>query len=121
MQWCSVPCSELGAHSAVGAKEFTIAVVDPVAALSETVQAKAMLEQFKKEAEPDAQQARKLEDELKAIIEQSQKDADIMSAAQRDKLQKRLKIKKMDYNFLRQKLQKRQQEGRDRILQALGP
>ena len=107
--------------SAIAADKVSIAVVDPVAALSETNQAKSMMDKFRKDAEPEAQKAKKLEDELKAIMEKSQKDLDIMSASQKAKLEKEIEDKRMDYTFIRQKLQKRQKEGRDQILQALGP
>ena len=103
------------------ANALSVAVVDPVQALSETNEAKGLLSKFRKEAEPDAQQARKLQDELKGLLEKSQKDADIMSATQREKLEKQAEDAQMDYQFIRQKLQKKQQEGREQILDKLGP
>lgn len=103
------------------AHALTVAVVDPVEALSETKEAKALLSKFRKDAEPDAQQARKLKDELQNLLEKSQKDADIMSASQRNKLEKEAEDKQMDYQFIRQKLKKKQQEGREQILEKLGP
>jgi outer membrane protein len=103
------------------AKPLSIAVVDPVEALSQTDQAKAMMEKFKKEMSADTQEALRLEDEIKELIEKGQKDSAIMSAAQVENLGKAAEDKKMEYSFLRKKLQKKQQEGRDEILKTLGP
>ena len=100
---------------------LTVAVVDPVDALSDSDEAKTMLAKIRKEAEPDTQRVKKLKDELNAILEKSKRDADIMTSDQRSRLEKELEDKQIDYQYVRQKLQKRQKEGRDRILEALGP
>ena len=107
--------------AASNAFALSVAVVDPVEALSESDEAKKMLARIRKEAEPDTQRVRKLKDELNAILEKSKRDADIMSSEQRSKLEKELEDKQIDYQYVRQKLQKRQKEGRDKILEALGP
>ena len=107
--------------AAVNAKSLSIAVIDPVAALSNTDQAKAMMEQFKKEMGSDAQEALRLEDEIKELIEKAQKDAAIMSAEQAESLNAKAEDKKMEYGYVRKKLQKKQKEGRDQMLKVLGP
>ena len=103
------------------AQAVSVAVVDPVEALSDTKEAKSMLQRFRDEAKEDAEQAKKLKDELRALMDKSKKNADIMTRAQLEKLEKEAEDKQIDYQFVRQKLQKKQQEGREQILELLGP
>lgn len=100
---------------------LNIAVIDPAEAVSKTDEAKAMMAGFRKEAESELKEVRKLEDELKAIQERSQKDAAIMSPSQREKLEKEFEDKSIDLRFLSKKLQKRQQEIQQEVLRELGP
>jgi len=62
-----------------------------------------------------------IEKSIKDLVEKEKRDGAVMSQEQRAKLLKDIEDKKIDYNFMGQKWQKRQQEGQQEILKALGP
>lgn len=107
--------------SSVAMAEGKIAVVDYRAALSQTNDYKSALESMKKQTGPEQAKIKSLETELKTMLEKQQKDGAVMSQAEATKLQKDIEDKKMEYQFVGQKLQKTGQEAEQETLKKLIP
>jgi len=103
------------------AAELKIAVIDQLAALGKSAAAQSMLEDLKKSLEKEKNEILAIEKSIKDLVEKEKRDGAVMSQEQRAKLLKDIEDKKIDYNFMGQKWQKRQQEGQQEILKALGP
>ncbi len=103
------------------AADLKIAVIDQLAALGKSQQAQAMLEDLKQSLEKEKNEILVIEKSIKDLAEKEKRDGAVMSQDQRAKLLKEIDDKKIDYNFMGQKWQKRQQEGQQDILKALGP
>jgi len=101
--------------------ESKIAVVDQVAALTQSAQAKVMIQKLKASNAADEQKLKSMEPALDSLSKQLDRDGAVMSDAQRQKLIKELETKRDVYLTLRQKVQKRYQDGQQNILQVLGP
>jgi outer membrane protein len=103
------------------AAELKIAVIDQLAALGKSTSAQTMLEDLKKSLEKEKNEILAIEKGIKDLVEKEKRDGAVMSQDQRAKLLKDIEDKKIDYNFMGQKWQKRQQEGQQEILKTLGP
>ncbi len=100
--------------SAATLAEVKIAVVNVQQALVDSDEAKKLLVQIQEELKPQEAEIRKLQTEAAALLERMQKDADVMSETQKRKLSEELEQKNQDFQYERQKLQRkaeaRQQE-----------
>ncbi len=101
--------------------DVKIAVVDQVAALTQSAQAKAMIQKLKTANAADEQKLKTMEPALEGLGKQLDRDGAVMSDAQRQKTIKDLETKRDAYLALRQKVQKRYQDGQQNILATLGP
>ena len=110
----------LGASS-VAMADMKIAIVDYRAALSQTNDYKNALESMKKQTGPEQEKIKGLETSLKTMMEKQQKDAAVLSQAEAAKLAKDIEDKKMEYQFIGQKLQKTGQEAEQETLKKLVP
>ncbi len=103
------------------AASFNIAVADNLVALMQSDIAKKKLAELKKELKKEQKKIEKLQDELKELKQQAERDGPIMTETAKSKLLKTIEDKNIDYNFLVQKYQKRQQEGQQAIVKELKP
>ncbi|MCR9277497.1 MAG: OmpH family outer membrane protein [Pseudomonadaceae bacterium] len=101
--------------------EIKIAVVDTQQALVESEEAKSLLEKHRQELEKEESEVRAMADQLRAGQERLQKDAEVMSAADRRAQQKSLEDLQIDYQFRVNKLQKEITDRQNEILQQLLP
>jgi len=86
--------------------EVKIAVVDVQTAILQSEEAKRLLKQIQSEFKDEEDKIRALQSEAAAILEKFQKDADVMSDAEKVRLQKQIESKNNDFVFFRQKLQR---------------
>lgn len=101
--------------------EIKIAVVDTQQALVESEEAKSLLEKHRLELEKEESAVRAMADQLRSGQERLQKDAEVMSAADRRAQQKKLEDLQIDYQFRVNKLQKEITDRQNEILQQLLP
>lgn len=101
--------------------DVKIAVVDQFEALTQSAQAKSMIQKMKAGTAADEQKLKSLETSLEALGKKLNTDAAVMSDAQKQKMIKDLEAKRDTYFTLRQKVQKRYQDGQQSIVQTLGP
>jgi len=105
----------LGAMLSVPAwAEVKIAVVDVQRAILNSEQAKAYMAQIQEEFKKEEEEIRSLQSDAAALLERLQKDGEVMSDAEKRKLQQQIEDKNNDFIYLRKKLQRqideRQQE-----------
>lgn len=94
--------------------EVKIAVVDVQRAILQSEQSKAYMAQIQDEFQGEEEEIRSLQSEAAALLERLQKDSEVMSEAEKRKLQQQIEDKNNDFIYLRKKLQRqideRQQE-----------
>jgi outer membrane protein len=94
--------------------EVKIAVVDVQRAILNSEQAKAYMAQIQEEFKNEEEEIRNLQSDAAALLERLQKDGEVMSDAEKRKLQQQIEDKNNDFIYLRKKLQRqideRQQE-----------
>ncbi len=110
----------LGA-AAVAAAELKIAVLDTQRALVSSEEAKALLEQAQSELKKEEEEVNALGAEIQALQEKLQTDGEVMSPTEQRKAQKDIEDKRIDYEFLVNKLQKALQDRRQDLLQVMVP
>lgn len=105
--------------------EVKIAVVDVQAAILNSEEAKRLLKQIQEEFSDEEEKIRKIQSEAAVLYERLQKDAEVMSDAEKRRVQQQIESKNNDFVYNRQKLQRlieeRQQElftGVDQKVQA---
>jgi outer membrane protein len=98
-----------------------VAVLDMAAALFNSDKAKAVDEQIKAETSEDEQKVRNLAEQGRALQEKMQKDAAVMSDADKNKTQQQLEEINVQYQFLVQKLQNLLNERRQQFQQTYAP
>jgi len=86
--------------------EVKIAVVDVQSAILNSEEAKRLLAQIQSEVKDQEDEIRKIQSDAAALLERAQKDSDVMSDAEKRKLQQDIDSKNNDFVYLRQKLQK---------------
>jgi len=86
--------------------EVKIAVVDVQSAILNSEEAKRLLAQIQSEFKDQEDEIRKIQSDAAALLERAQKDSDVMSDAEKRKLQQDIDSKNNDFVYLRQKLQK---------------
>lgn len=90
--------------------DVKIAVVDVQNAILNSDQAKRLLAQIKSEFKGQEDQIRKIQSDAAALLQRAQKDSDVMSDAEKRKLQAQIDSKNNDFVYLRKKLQKQIQD-----------
>lgn len=103
------------------AAEIKIAVLDTQRALIASEEAQALMQVAQGELEDEQNEVNALGDEIQALTDQLQKDAEVMSPAEQRKRQKDIEDKRIDYQFLVNKLQKEVQDRRQELLQQMAP
>lgn len=110
----------LGA-AAMAAAELKIAVLDTQRALVSSEEAKALLEQAQSDLKKEEEEVNALGAEIQALQEKLQTDGEVMSPTEQRKAQKDIEDKRIDYEFLVNKLQKALQDRRQDLLQVMVP
>jgi outer membrane protein len=94
--------------------EVKIAVVDVQAAILNSEEAKRLLKQIQEEFKSEEEKIRSIQSEAAVLYERLQKDAEVMSDAEKRRVQQQIESKNNDFVYNRQKLQRlieeRQQE-----------
>ncbi|MDP4765191.1 MAG: OmpH family outer membrane protein [Pseudomonadales bacterium] len=94
--------------------EVKIAVVDVQAAILNSEEAKRLLAQIQEEFKDEEEKIRNIQTEAAVLFERMQKDAEVMSEAEKRRVQQQIESKNNDFVYNRQKLQRlieeRQQE-----------
>ena len=85
--------------------EMKIAFVDVQRAILSSEQAKKLQAQIGEEFKDEEAQIRQVSSDAAALIQRLQKDSEVMSDAEKIKLQKQIEEKENDFSYLRQKLQ----------------
>ncbi len=107
--------------AAMAAAELKIAVLDTQRALVSSEEAKALLEQAQSELKKEEEEVNALGAEIQALQEKLQTDGEVMSPTEQRKAQKDIEDKRIDYEFLVNKLQKALQDRRQDLLQVMVP
>ncbi|MEX2489911.1 MAG: OmpH family outer membrane protein, partial [Pseudomonadales bacterium] len=94
-----------GASSAIA--ETKIAVVDVQRAILNSEEAQQKMQQIQEEFSGDEQEIKQLQADASAMAERLQKDGEVMSDSERQKLQRQIQSKNEDFQYLRNRLQKR--------------
>ena len=118
-QW-SLLAVGLGAAT-MAAAELKIAVLDTQRALVSSEEAKALLEQAQSELKKEEEEVNALGAEIQALQEKLQTDGEVMSPTEQRKAQQDIEDKRIDYEFLVNKLQKALQDRRQDLLQVMVP
>lgn len=105
----------------VSAADLNIVVLDSVRAILETEEAQTLIEAANKEMEPEQEDLRSMAEEAQALTSRLQTDGEVMSDAEKRKVQKDIEDIRIDLEFRSQKLQKDAQDKRNEILQVLAP
>ena len=94
--------------------EVKIAVVDVQAAILNSEEAKRLMAQIQNEFKDEEEKIRNIQSEAAVLFERLQKDAEVMSEAEKRRVQQQIESKNNDFVYNRQKLQRlieeRQQE-----------
>jgi outer membrane protein len=101
--------------------ELKIAVIDTQRALLESDEAKAMMQAAQNDLKDEQDQLQKLGQQLQTLQEQFQKDAEVMSDADRRTRQKEIEDKQSEFQFLRDKLQRAVNDKRQALGQQMVP
>ncbi|WP_407644139.1 OmpH family outer membrane protein [Ferrimonas sediminicola] len=100
-----------------------IGVVDMRQVMSQLPQAEAMMQNLETEFAERVAAVRKLQEELKALAEKQQKDALLMTDAQKTELSRQMESLNADFNRkgrnLQEDMQKRQQEEQQKLLKQV--
>ncbi len=86
--------------------EMKLAVVDVQQAILASEEAKRLLGQIQEEFKTDEERIRAIQSDAAALLERAQKDAEVMSEAEKRKLQQQIDGMNNDFVYHRQKLQK---------------
>ncbi len=92
------------------AAEVKIAIVDVQGAILQSEEAKRLLQQIQNEFKDEEDEIRKIQSEAAAMLERLQKDAEVMSDAEKRRIQQQIESKNNDFVFFRQKLQRQVEE-----------
>jgi outer membrane protein len=109
----------LAAGTAVA--ELKLAVLDTQRALLESEEAKTLLQAVRVDLEKELSQVTELDQEIRTLREQMQKDADVMSPADQRRRAKAIEDKQIELQFQVNKLQKEEQDRGQEVLQLMGP
>ena len=90
--------------------EVKIAVVDVQSAILNSEEAKRLLRQIQDEFKSEEEEIRNIQSEAAVVLERLRKDAEVMSEAEKRRLQQDIESKNNDFVYLRQKLKRRIEE-----------
>jgi outer membrane protein len=110
-----------GFTSAQDSSDLKIAVLDMNAALFNSEVAKQVDQEVRNETADDQQKVQALAQQAQDLQDRVQKDAAVMSDAEKQKAQEQLEEIGVQYNFLVQKIQKLVQERRQQFQQSYTP
>jgi len=99
--------------------EIKLAVVDVQRAILGSEEAKRLLEQIQREFSSEEDEVRKLQAEITVMLERAQKDGEVMSEAEKRKLQQQIDDKNNDFVYLRQKLQRQVEERQQELFSGI--
>ncbi len=102
--------SVMAVTSPFASAEVKIAVVDVQNAILQSEEAKRLLTQIQEEFKGEEEEIRKIQSEAAALLERMNKDADVMSDAEKRRLQQQIESMNNDFVYLRQKLQRQIEE-----------
>ena len=102
--------SVMAVTSPFASAEVKIAVVDVQNAILQSEEAKRLLTQIQEEFKGEEDEIRKIQSEAAALLERMNKDADVMSDAEKRRLQQQIESMNNDFVYLRQKLQRQIEE-----------
>lgn len=103
-----VPFMALSAQSALA--DFKVAIVDVQSAILQSEEAKRLLQQIQSEFKSEEDEIRTIQSEAAGMLERLQKDAEVMSDAEKRRLQQQIESRNNDFVYLRQKLQRQIEE-----------
>ena len=103
------------------AAELKIAVINTQRAITESEEAKKMIEKIRTELDRERGRVRALGEEIQSMQERLQKDADTLSNTEKRRLSKDIEDKQIDFQFQANKLQKEVNDRQQEIFVALGP
>lgn len=98
-----------------------IAVVDVQKALLLSDSAKKEFETFKKDNKTEVDKLKSLEQKIMKLKEKMQKNADVMSDSERNKLKSSYEEQVTEYKFYAQKLQQQEQKMQQSVFKSLLP
>lgn len=99
--------------------EVKIAVVDVQSAILNSEEAKRLLAQIQQEFKGEEEEIRKIQSDAAAMLERLQKDADVMSDAEKRRLQQEIESMNNDFVYLRQKLQRQIEERQNELFAGI--
>lgn len=103
------------------AAELKVAVLDTQRALVESEEAQELMRSAQFDLEEEQGRLNTLGQEIRGLQEQLEKDAEVMSGAEQRRKQKEIEDKRIDYEFLVNKLQKEVQDRRQELMQMMAP
>lgn len=101
--------------------EMKIAVVDQMAAVMNSEPAKVIVEQIRAKLEKEQAKGMAIQKDLEGLNEKYERDGAIMSESEMRKLKQEVEDKQMEAQYVAQRVRKRQKEGEEEILKAIGP
>ena len=108
--------------AAVGvAAEYKFAVLDVQRAIGDSEEAKSLAAQVEQDLKEDQDALQKLGEDIQAVQERLQNDAEILGDAEKRSLQKDIEDKQLDYEFGVNKFRKELQDRQQEIFRQMGP
>lgn len=107
--------------AASASAELKVVVLNVQRAIGDTEEAKVLIKKLEDELAPEQNVIKQLNTDITAMQEKLRKDGDVMSEAERNKSQKALEDKQIDYQFRVNKLQKTVQDRQQEILGQMEP
>jgi len=101
--------------------EVKIAVVDQMAAIINSDEAQVIVKKIRAGMEKEQAKGAALQKSIEGLNQKYERDHSIMGQDELRKLQQQVEDKQMEGQFLAQKLRKRQKEGEEEIIKAIGP
>ena len=108
--------------AAVGvAAEYKFAVIDVQRAIGDSEEAKSLASQVEQDLKADQDALQKLAEDIQAVQERLQNDAEILGDAEKRGMQKDIEDKQLDYEFGVNKFRKELQDRQQEIFRQMGP
>ncbi|MCB1693678.1 MAG: OmpH family outer membrane protein [Pseudomonadales bacterium] len=99
--------------------EVKVAVVDVQKAILNSEEAKRLLAQIQNEFKGQEDQIRKIQSDAAAMLERVQKDSEVMSDAEKRRIQQDIETKNNDFVYLRQKLQRQIEDRQNELFSGI--
>ena len=111
------PLLALSAPAAMA--EVKIAIVDVQGAILQSEEAQRLLQQIQAEFKDEEDEIRQIQSDAATMLERLQKDAEVMSDAEKRRLQQQIESKNNDFVFFRQKLQRQVEERQQELFSGI--